>query len=233
LRGRLLPDTPVIMANVDWPQPRGGRGSGGDPNSGACMRKGLPPGEASHRPGQAWLAEALERVRAAVADGAHLVDIGQGDDIAVDAIRATSPQAIICADVTGADLTRDPAVAARTGAALVACGTSRPGAGTSRQVPAPQAAEQVPPALSDRRAGATLTEAAPAEAPALIAAGQAVLADADVQELASTIAVAAVLAWLGVRIVRTRHVAAVRQALEMVESIRGTRPPSSTRRGLA
>jgi hypothetical protein len=176
LRGRLLPDRPVIMANLGWPEPAAG---------------------------------ALERVRAAVADGAGIVDIGPGDTAAVEAIHAASPQVIICADVPGADLTREPAIAARAGAALVA-------------------GAALPP-----RHGAAVTEATPAEAPALIAAGRAVLADADAGELASTIAVAAVLAWLGVRIVRTRHVAAVRQALEMVESIRGTRPPSWARRGLA
>lgn len=233
--GRLLPDTPVIMANVDWPEPPRDRESGGDRNMGARVRGGLPHTEPSHRAGQAEIAAALERVRAAVAAGAHLVDIGLGGAAAIEAIRATSPQVFICADIPSADLTRDPAIAARTGAALVrgAAPPSRPGAGVARQAAPPDAAEQAPPVPTEWRDRAALTETSPAEAPALIAAGQAVLTDVDAEELAATIAAAAVLAWLGVRIVRTRHVAAVRQALEMVQSVRGTRPPSWARRGLA
>jgi dihydropteroate synthase len=41
-----------------------------------------------------------------------------------------------------------------------------------------------------------------------------------------------VAAWLGARIFRAHNVAEVRQALDMVASIRGDRPPTLARRGL-
>jgi dihydropteroate synthase len=50
---------------------------------------------------------------------------------------------------------------------------------------------------------------------------------------AGPIAVAAICAWLGAAVVRTSHPAQVRRALDMAESIRGTRPPARTVRGLA
>jgi dihydropteroate synthase len=51
--------------------------------------------------------------------------------------------------------------------------------------------------------------------------------------LAGTLAVTAVGAWLGARIFRAHDVAATRQALDMVASIRGERPPARLVRGLA
>jgi hypothetical protein len=45
-------------------------------------------------------------------------------------------------------------------------------------------------------------------------------------------AVAAVCAWQGVRLIRTRHVAEVRRCLDMTESIIGIRPPALAVRGL-
>jgi len=50
---------------------------------------------------------------------------------------------------------------------------------------------------------------------------------------AGTLATTAVCAWLGARVFRAHDVAATRQVLEMVSSIRGTRPPAVSRRGLA
>ena len=225
----LLPDTPVIMANVAWPEPVSGHGSNAGP--GKAARTGA----------------VADLVRDAVADGALLVDVGRPGVLAVESIRATHPEVIICADAPGADLTRDPAIAERTGAALLRSAPASPAylgaARLRRSTPPP------PPASGAARFGpaaktgttptgtapaeTVLVEAAPVAAAALVAAGHAVLADADAGELAATIAVASVLAWLGVRVVRTRHVAAVRQALGMVESVRGTRAPAWTRRGLA
>jgi len=51
--------------------------------------------------------------------------------------------------------------------------------------------------------------------------------------LAGTLATTAVGAWLGARIFRAHDVVATRQALDMVESIKGNRPPSRAIRGLA
>jgi dihydropteroate synthase len=53
------------------------------------------------------------------------------------------------------------------------------------------------------------------------------------ERLEGTLAATAVSAWLGARVFRAHDVAATRRALEMVASIRGTRPPSVARRGLA
>jgi dihydropteroate synthase len=51
--------------------------------------------------------------------------------------------------------------------------------------------------------------------------------------LPGTLAATAVGAWLGARIFRAHDVAQTRQALDMVASIKGDRPPARTTRGLA
>jgi dihydropteroate synthase len=51
--------------------------------------------------------------------------------------------------------------------------------------------------------------------------------------LEGTLAATAISAWLGARVFRTHDVRATRRVLDMVASIRGTRPPSVARRGLA
>jgi dihydropteroate synthase len=53
------------------------------------------------------------------------------------------------------------------------------------------------------------------------------------ERLAGTLAVTAVGAWLGVRVFRAHDVSETRQALDMVASIKGDRPPARTVRGLA
>lgn len=55
----------------------------------------------------------------------------------------------------------------------------------------------------------------------------------DADAVNAAVAAAAVCAWLGVAAVRTRHVRAVRRALDMTASIRGLRPPAWAVRGLA
>ncbi|TAM89848.1 MAG: dihydropteroate synthase [Jatrophihabitans sp.] len=51
--------------------------------------------------------------------------------------------------------------------------------------------------------------------------------------LEGTLAATAVSAWHGARVFRTHDVRATRRVLDMVASIRGTRPPAVARRGLA
>jgi dihydropteroate synthase len=53
------------------------------------------------------------------------------------------------------------------------------------------------------------------------------------QRLIGTLATTSVSAWLGARVFRAHNVAETRQTLDMVASIRGTRPPARTVRGLA
>ena len=52
------------------------------------------------------------------------------------------------------------------------------------------------------------------------------------ERLTGTLAAAAVSAWLGARIFRVHNVVQVRQALDMVASIRGDRPPAVAKRGI-
>ncbi len=211
------------MANVGWPatEPRDARGFGGGagPTEPAVPGRHGPPGPGQQSQARAAIrSAALAAVRSAIADGARLVDLGVANSEAVSAVRAIDPVVIVCADAQGADLTRDPVVAERTGATLLRPGTADhpPSGGAGRA-----------------RRESLLVTGAPEDVGRLTAIGWAVVVDVDAADVASTLAVAAVCAWLGARIVRTRHVAAVRQAVEMVESIRGARAPSWTRRGLA
>jgi hypothetical protein len=77
----------------------------------------------------------------------------------------------------------------------------------------------------------------PLDADKLAAAGAARGAGAarpgDRVTPAAVIATAAVCAWLGAPVVRSRHTRAVRRAIDMTASIAGRRPPSRTVRGLA
>jgi hypothetical protein len=64
--------------------------------------------------------------------------------------------------------------------------------------------------------------------------GSPAAADADQAGTpAAVVATAAVLAWLGTPAIRTRHVLAVRRAIDMTCSVAGTRLPALTTRGLA
>jgi dihydropteroate synthase len=53
------------------------------------------------------------------------------------------------------------------------------------------------------------------------------------ERLPGTLAATAISAWHGAQVFRTHDVAATRQVLDMVASIRGNRPPAVARRGLA
>ena len=177
----------------------------------------------------------VAQAAAAAAAGAGLVDAGD-DGALVPAIRRAVSGVRVCGAHEDADLMRDADLAARTGAALIC--------------PGPDAAE-----AAVRRgvaAGRILVQAAPAGIEAAVQAGWPVLADlegvADLEELADlegladlagsarlarTEAVAAVCAWLGASVLRTRHVAEVRRCADMTESILGRRPPAWAVRGLA
>ena len=62
--------------------------------------------------------------------------------------------------------------------------------------------------------------------------GETINAAVD-QRLVGTLAATAVCAWQGAAVFRAHNVRETRQALDMVASIRGTRPPARTVRGLA
>ena len=183
----------------------------------------------------------VEQAASAAAAGARLVDAG--DDAAlVPAIRRAVSGVRICGEHEDADLMRDADLAARTGAALICPGADAAEVAARRGV----------------AAGSILVQAAPAGIEAVVQAGWPVLADlegiADLEGgadlgggaeldgltgldgprgLARTEAAAAVCAWLGVSVLRTRHVAEVRRCADMTESILGRRSPAWAVRGLA
>jgi dihydropteroate synthase len=177
----------------------------------------------------------VEQAASAAAAGAGLVDAG--DDAAlVPAIRRAVSGVRVCGEHEDADLMRDADLAARTGAALICPGADAAEAAARRGV----------------AAGRILVQAAPAGIEAAVRGGWPVLADlegladlgghADLGEgadlggaagLARIEAAAAVCAWLGASVLRTRHVAKIRRCADMTESILGRRPPAWAVRGLA
>jgi len=188
-------------------------------------------------PGIALLAPVatVEQAASAAAAGAGLVDAGD-DAVLVPAIRRAVSGVRICGQHEDADLMRDADLAARTGAALICPGADAAEAAARRGI----AARRI------------LVQAAPAGIEAAVRAGWQVLADlerladleggADLDGLtgldgphgpARTEAAAAVCAWLGASVIRTRHVAEVHRCADMTESILGRRPPAWAVRGLA
>jgi hypothetical protein len=183
----------------------------------------------------------VAQAAAAVAAGAGLVDAG--DDAAlVPAIRRAVSGVRVCGAHEDADLMRDADLAARTGAALICPGPDAAEAAARRGVAAGRILVQAIPAgieaavragwpvLADLEGVAGLERAAGLEG----VAGLERVADLAVSaRLARIEAVAAVCAWLGASVLRTRHVAKVRRCADMTESILGRRPPAWAVRGLA
>jgi dihydropteroate synthase len=171
----------------------------------------------------------VAQAAAAAAAGAALVDAGPDGEL-VPAIRRAVGGVRVCGQHETADVVRDAGLAARAGAALICPGPDAAAAAVRRGV----AAERI------------LVQAAPAGIEAAVRAGWPVLADleglADPDGLtdpegldgrARTEAVAAVCAWLGASVLRTRYLAEVRRCADMTESILGRRPPAWAVRGLA
>ena len=159
----------------------------------------------------------VAQAAAAAAAGAGLVDAGD-DGALVPAIRRAVSGVRVCGAHEDADLMRDADLAARTGAALIC--------------PGPDAAEAA--ARRGVAAGRILVQATPAGIEPAVRAGWTVLADLEgLDGLARTEAVAAVCAWLGASVLRTRYVAEVRRCADMTESILGRRAPAWAVRGLA
>lgn len=154
-------------------------------------------------------ASELSAAVAAICAGAGLIDLWNASQETAAAVRARYPGVLACARADWADLVRDRAIALRTGAILI-CGD-----------PTDAARAEVSGISRD----AILVEAPPALAAGLMAAGWQVVVDAD--EMAgphAAAAVGAIACWLGAAAVRTSHVAAIRRAIDMTASIRGTRP---------
>jgi len=188
----------------------------------------------------------VEQAASAAAAGAGLVDAGE-DAVLVPAIRRAVSGVRICGQHEDADLMRDADLAARTGAALICPGADAAEVAVRRGVAAGRILVQAAPAgieavvragwpvLADLEGLAYLEERTDLEGRADLG-GAAGLARTDLSGaagLARTEAAAAVCAWLGASVLRTRHVAKVRRCADMTESILGRRPPAWAVRGLA
>lgn len=148
---------------------------------------------------------------AAIAAGAGLIDLWDAGAQTVAAFRADHPDVPACARADWAALVRDRALALRTGAILI-CGDAAE-------------AEQAEAAGIGR--DSLLVQARPADVAGLLAAGWRVVVEADgtgTEDPQAAAATGAIACWLGATAVRTRHVTAVRRAIDMTASIRGTRP---------
>jgi hypothetical protein len=158
-----------------------------------------------------------EAVASALA-GAGLVDVGE-DDALIPQIRRAVPGVGICGHGAGADVVYDAALAARAGAGLIC---RDPGA----------AASAVQRGIAPER---ILLQTAPDDVAEASRSGWAALVDLDREtgSLARAEAIAAVCAWAGAKVIRTRHVAEIRRCLDMTETILGLRRPAWTLRGLA
>jgi len=138
--------------------------------------------------------------------GAALVDVGE-DDTLILQIRDAVPEVGICGLGVGADIVHDATLAARTGAGLICRDSGTAASAVQRGIGAERILLQTVP--DDVRATSRSGWAARAEA------------------------IAAVCAWTGAKVIRTRHVAEIRRCLDMTESILGLRRPAWTLRGLA
>jgi dihydropteroate synthase len=167
------------------------------------------------------VADSLPEAIAAGQAGATMIDVGDRGPELIAAIRGSVPWLIVCGDDESADVVRDPVLVPRTGAGLIcpdiAAAETALGTGVARE--------------------RILVTVPAAEVDAALRAGWATLTDVDASAatrgLAGAEAIAAVCAWLGATVVKTRHVAPIRRSLDMAKSVLGTRPPAWAIRGLA
>jgi hypothetical protein len=185
----------------------------------------------------------------AVDEGADLIDLTGAVPAEVAAFRQAHPGVPVCADADGdgspADLTRDPAVAAASGARLICARQEE--AARSGLPPERLLIETTPAGLMAALAGgypvlvdlpgtgARPGETAPGDgtSPDSGTAPDEAAIPGDGPPGAAALAVAALSGWLGAAVVRTRHPQPVRRALDLTDSVRGVRPPARTVRGLA
>ena len=182
-----------------------------------------PARQATARTALMAVADTAAAASRAVEEGADLIDLTGAAPAEVAAFRRSHPGVPVCADsgLDGGseDLTRDPAIAAASGARLIC-------------------ASQAEAAQSGLPPERLLLETSPADLLTALAAGYPVLIDppespGDEAPGAGALAVAALSGWLGAAVVRTRHPRPVRRALDLTDSVRGVRPPARTVRGLA
>ena len=189
------------------------------------------------------VADTAAAASSAVVEGADLIDLTGAIPAEVAAFRRAHPGVPVCADSVGdggqADLTRDPAVAAASGARLICARQEE--AARSGLPPERLLIETSPAGLIAALAGAYPvlvdlpgTGARPgATSPHSGTSPDEAAIPGDGPPGAAALAVAALSGWLGAAVVRTRHPQPVRRALDLTDSVRGVRPPARTVRGLA
>lgn len=190
------------------------------------------------------VAGSLAEASAAVAAGADLIDLGAATPETITAFRSRHPGIPVCAAGSPADVVRDAAVARVTGAMLL-CGDAD--AALDSGIPSEQVLVDVRPATMPEVCQGGLATLVDVDRGARLAA-QHNAADRDLagrdladresagfglMPVAEIVALAALSSWLGASMVRTSYPAQVRQALDMTASVRGTRRPARTVRGLA
>jgi hypothetical protein len=194
------------------------------------------------------VADTAAAASSAVDEGADLIDLTGAVPAEIAAFRQAHPGVPVCADAGvashdadggQADLTRDPAVAAASGARLIC--TRQDGAARSGLPPERLLIETSPAGLIAALAGAypVLVDlpginAGPGQtSPDSGTSPDEAAIPGDGPPGAAALAVAALSGWLGAAVVRTRHPQPVRRALDLTDSVRGVRPPARTVRGLA
>jgi hypothetical protein len=201
------------------------------------------------------VAEAVQAIEA----GAHLVDAGS-DEALIEAIRGEGLDVLDSGWSRCAGLAHTPApepLAAEPPAAGSPAADS-----PAADSPEPGDTALSDTALGATARDRILVEVGPAEVPAAVAAGWRTLVDVDSDDrarqdahtaaadtapadgraatagtsadtaAARAGAIAAICAWQGAHMVRTRHIAQVRRCIDMTETIKGTRPPAWAVRGL-
>ncbi|GAA2800767.1 pterin-binding domain-containing protein [Crossiella cryophila] len=174
-------------------------------------------------------------VETALAEGADLLDLGVAGPDLIAEVRARHPRLVLAAtpgdmyaqceagvdllDGTGGD-TEIPETAAQYGVGLIAPTAKAADWSQWLQVPAAGVLLDCPPGPDLLR---RLDQ--PTAWPRLITLPDNGFGD-------EALALAALAAWRGVRVFRSREVPRVRQALEMAASIHGSRPPAAVLRAL-
>jgi dihydropteroate synthase len=167
---------------------------------------------------------AMERVHAAVAEGADIVEVG-GDAAFVAAVREAYPELVIGVSTGRAEVARETCEA---GAGLFTGGGPFDVAaefGVGVVCPLVSAARAVQAGVEPERIVVGAPGAGGLEE--LVATGWPVLV------ALSDPATTAVAAWLGARVFRVDRVRETRRVLRMVSAIRGDIPPARAVRGLA
>jgi dihydropteroate synthase len=176
-------------------------------------------------------ADTIDEASAALRAGADLVDLTAAR-AAITVFRSRHPGAAVCVASPPAGSMAELAAALAAHATLI-CADARSAAASG--LPADRVLIDVPPCRVAAAVAAGCAALVDADLAAALAAdgAHAGVEPAGPADPAGVIAIAAVASWLGAAAVRTRHVAAVRRALDMAASIRGIRPPSRAIRGLA